>query len=140
MTLPTAGAYTFAITPTGTTAVGSITVQLQNAPTATGTATIGGAAVTLATTVPAQQSQLTFTTTSAYQTVTFVFSGITYPSGDCSYDAATLVGPAPGNPTLATSTLCGLSSVYGTFPAAGTYTITLVPYATDTGSITYQLH
>jgi YD repeat-containing protein len=142
MTLPTAGTYTVTVSPDYTsTAVGSLTVKLQNAPLITGTATIGGAAVTLTTTVPAQLSLLSFTTTTANQTVTLVYSGVTYPSADCASDLDNLVGPAPSNPLVATGTLCYPGySFPGTFPTPGTYTFVLTPYGTDTGSITYQLH
>jgi hypothetical protein len=140
ITLPVAGTYTLMVSPFETTSVGSVTMQLQNAPTVKGTATIGGAAVTLATTVPAQQSQLTFTTTTANQSVTFDFSSMTYSSADCSYDLSILAGPAPINPVLNTGNLCSLSPVTGTFVTPGTYTVTLMPWAMDTGSITYQLH
>jgi YD repeat-containing protein len=140
ITLPVAGTYTLMVSPFETTSVGSVTMQLQNAPTVKGAATIGGAAVPLATTVPAQQSQLSFTTSTANQSVTFDFSSMTYPSSDCSYDLSILAGPAPINPVLNTGNLCSLSPVTATFPTPGTYTITLMPWAMDTGSITYQLH
>lgn len=142
MTLPTAGTYTVTVSPDATsTAVGSLTVKLQNAPLITGTATIGGAAVTLTTTVPAQLSLLSFTTTTANQSVTLVYSGVTYPSADCASDLDTLVGPAPSNPVVATASICYPGySFPGTFPTPGTYTFVLTPYGTDTGHMTYQLH
>ena len=139
ITLPTAGTYTITIAPNDTSAVGSLTLQLQNAPPVTGSATIGGSAVTLTTTVPAQISVLTFTTTTANQVVTANVSGITYPGSDCAYDEWTLYGPAPSYPQLAAGNLCEVGGT-GTFPTVGTYAIVVVPYGTDTGSITYQLH
>jgi YD repeat-containing protein len=137
ITLPTAGTYTITIVPYDPAAVGSVTMQLWNAPPVTGTATIGGSPITLTTTVPAQISVLSFTTTSANQSVTAQISD-TYPGSDCAYDEWTIYGPAPSYPQVATGNLCEIGGT-ATFPTAGTYTIVVVPYGTDTGSITYQL-
>jgi YD repeat-containing protein len=139
ITLPTAGTYTITIIPYNTTAVGSLTVKLQNAPIVTGYATVGGSAVTLTTTVPAQLSLLYFTTTTANELIYIYSSGSTYPSGDCGSDAQTLWGPAPAYPYILSSTVCD-AWAYTTLATAGTYALWLTPSGTDTGSITYQLY
>src|SRR5439155_862942 len=59
-TLPQTGTYTIRIDPQGAN-TGSITLTLYNVPAdATGTITVGGAAVTVTTTAPGQNASLTF--------------------------------------------------------------------------------
>jgi hypothetical protein len=136
--LPTTGTYTLIITPSGTD-TGSVTIKLQNAPTVVAPITIGGPAVTVSTTVPAQQAQLTFTSTSANQIVSLQISGYTYPS-DCGLSTLLLIGPAPETTSVGSSSnLCAGSTAY-TLPTVGTYTLTVQPSGTDTGSVTLQLN
>jgi len=136
MTLPTAGIYTLTVKPWGSD-TGSVTIQLQNAPTVTATATIGGSPVTVTTTVPAEQGQITFTTTSANQQVSLQVSNATYPS-NCAYGSLALTGPSPSTTYISGYNVCTGASLM-TLPTAGTYTLTVKPWGSDTGSVTIQL-
>jgi large repetitive protein len=133
-TLPTVGTYTLTLTsPEGDT--GSVTVRIQNAPTVSKSLTIGGPAVTVTTTVPAQQAQWTFTSSRANQTINVQTSGSTYPN--C--ESLNLTGPAPQNPSVGATDLCAGATSF-TLTSVGTYTLTLVPFEGDTGSVAIQIH
>jgi YD repeat-containing protein len=137
VTFPVAGTYTIVVIP-NSFYTGSVTFQLQNAPLVTAPISIGGAPVTVTTTVPAQNAQLTFTTTSANQFVTLQISGSTYPTG-CTHSELILNGPAPGTGLISTNNLCPSTSAF-TLPTVGSYTLTVTPWSMDTGSVTVQLY
>jgi hypothetical protein len=133
-TLPTVGTYTLTLTPFGSD-TGSVTVQMQNAPTVSAPITIGGAAVTVTTPVPAQQAQLTFASNSANQTISVQTSASTYPS--CGAQLV-LSGPSPQNTQVGETDLC-LGTTSFTLTTVGTYTLTLMPSGSDTGSVRVQI-
>jgi hypothetical protein len=136
VTLPTAGTYTLTVVPYNMD-VGSVTIKLQNAPIVTASASIGGSPITAATTVPAQQAQVSFSSSTANQVLHGVNSASSYPN--CAYGQLTLRGPAPGNAYVGSTGLCS-GSWSATLPTVGTYTLTVAPYGSDTGSITIQLN
>jgi YD repeat-containing protein len=135
--LPVAGTYTIVVS-TNYFTTGSATFQLQNAPVVTASISIGGAPVTVTTTVPAQQAQLTFSTTSASQLLHVVVSGSTYPTG-CTNPTVALNGPAPGANLIGTTNLCPNITI-DTLANVGTYTLTVTPWSNDTGNVTLQLY
>jgi hypothetical protein len=138
VSLPVAGTYTIDVVPNYWLYTGGLTFQLQNAPLVTAPISIGGAPVTVTTSVPAQQAQLTFTTTSASQVVNVQVSGSTYPTG-CTNPTVTLNGPPSGTNLISTTNLC-LNTITETLTNVGTYTLTVTPWNTDTGSVTITLY
>jgi YD repeat-containing protein len=116
---------------------GQIITTLYNAAPATGTITAGGAAVTATTTVPGQNSLLTFSGTSG-ALVSLLIQNV-------SYDTTTVSIIEPSGTTLA-STSVYMPSSYTffidtqTLPATGTYTIRVAPSDQVTGSATLTLY
>jgi YD repeat-containing protein len=135
-TLPIAGSYSITVQAYGTD-TGHVTIKLQNAPTVMAAISIGGAAVTVTTTVPAQIAQLTFKSSSANQIVSVEVSAYSVPS-DCYGAQLVLTGPAPANPQIGSANLCAGATAF-TLPTVGTYTLTVQPYGTDTGHVTIKL-
>jgi hypothetical protein len=121
----------------GDSDTGSITIRIQNAPTVTAPITIGGAPVTVTTTVPTQQSQLTFTSSSANQVINVQRSANTYPN--CEHELLSLNGPLPDTTRLDSTDVCTGTDAF-TLPAIGTYTLTVIPADSDTGGVTIQIH
>jgi len=117
--------------------VGSLTVLLQNAPDVTGSLSINGSAVTVSTSVPAQQADVSFTSTSVNQPIRVAVSASTYPSL-CYSGFLYVEGPAPSNSFSGSADFCsGTTSM--TLGAVGTYQLHVLPNNTDTGSITLQV-
>jgi YD repeat-containing protein len=134
--LPTVGNYAITVIPYNTD-TGSVTIQLRNAPTIIASIAIDGSPVTLTTTLPAQQAQLTFTSSSANQVVSFQQSGCTF--NDCGDALLMVTGPPPANTYVDTVYLYNAAQAV-TLRSIGTYTVTLIPYDTDSGSLTLRLH
>ena len=132
--LPVDGTYTIAFNPSGA-AVGSVTTQLYQVPAdATATAAIDGAAVTVTTTVPGQNSVVSFSGT-AGQRVFFRFTTNTY--GCC----LSTVVRNPDGTTLVSTSISTTGDIDTTvLPATGTYTITFNPGGAIVGAVTTQLY
>jgi subtilisin family serine protease len=134
-TLPTTGTYTIVVDPSGQT-TGSATLTLYDVPPdTTGPITPGGPAVTVTTTVPGQNAQLTFQG-SAGQRVSLKVSGVTISQ-------ATVSLLKPDGTALGSSVYIGPSGAYvdtRTLPVAGTYTISVDPSGQNTGSATFSLY
>src|SRR5262249_33807685 len=134
-TLPSARGYLISIDPNGA-CTGSATVQIYDVPPdAGGPITPSGAPVTVTTTVPGQNGRLTFAGT-AGQRVSLVISNVTYSSA-----TAQLLDPS-GN-SVGGSVLFGTSGGFvdtRTLPSTGTYSITIDPPNTTTGSATFTLY
>jgi len=133
-TLASTGTYTIAIDPQ-TTATGSITLTLYDV-TADPTAVItpGGPATTVTTTVPGQNASLTFAG-SAGQRVSLKIASTT-PQSRVSIsnpDATAFVTPV----TVSTA---GTFIDTRTLGQTGTYTISVDPQTTGTGSITMTMY
>lgn len=135
-TLPSVGTYKLTITPSNGN-FGSVTVKLANAPTVTGTLTLGGSALTVTTTVPAQIAQISFNSAVANQSVSVVISGSTYPSG-CANQSLKVTGPTPATTQRGSTTTCSATRTY-TLGPVGTYMLTVKPYNFDTGSVTLRV-
>jgi large repetitive protein len=134
-TLPSAGAYAMVIDPNGAS-TGSATVQIYDVPPdAGGPITPSGAPATVTTTAPGQNGRLTFAGT-AGQRVSLKISNVTYSSA-----TAQLLDPS-GN-AVGGNVLFGTSGGFvdtRTLPSTGTYSITVDPPNTTTGSATFTLY
>jgi YD repeat-containing protein len=137
-TLPSAGAYTILLDPTGAN-IGSATLTLYDVPNdITGSITPGGSAITVTTTTPGQNAQLSFSGT-ANQRVSLRLSGVSLTGGNNS--AYVYIKKPDGN-TLA-SLLVVSSTGYmdmQTLPSAGAYTVLLDPIDVNLGSATLTLY
>jgi hypothetical protein len=134
-TLPSAGAYAMVIDPNGAS-TGSATVQIYDVPPdAGGPITPSGAPATVTTTVPGQNGRLTFAGI-AGQRVSLNISNVTYSSA-----TAQLLDPS-GN-AVGGNVLFGTGGGFvdtRTLPSTGTYSITVDPPNTTTGSVTFTLY
>ncbi|MEU8261967.1 pre-peptidase C-terminal domain-containing protein [Micromonospora sp. NPDC048999] len=134
--LPTDGTYTVLITPKGTV-VGSITVKVYDVPAdATATATPGGTAVTVTTTVPGQNAVVSFPGTSG-QRVSVQLSGGTFGSSE-----ATVTLRRPDGTSIVSNSSCGTSCFLDTttLSATGTYTVLIDGRTTAVGALTVKVH
>jgi hypothetical protein len=131
--LPSAGTYTVLVDPFSAS-TGSITVTLYNVPAdVAGTVTVGGSSVPVTTTVPGQNGSLTFSGTASQQ-VTVLVTGNTIGS-------VTVKLLRPDGTTM-TTTLWSSDSfnlATQTLPTTGTYTITIDPSQTNTGTMNVQV-
>ncbi|MFJ6194802.1 pre-peptidase C-terminal domain-containing protein [Micromonospora sp. NPDC092111] len=134
--LPTEGTYTLFVDPQSTS-TGAITVQVYDVPAdATVAATPGGPQVTATTTVPGQNSVVSFPGT-AGQRVLVQLTGGTYGT----YNASAVVRKPDGS-NLTGSAYCGSSCLFDTMvlPVDGTYTILVNPDTSYVGAVTAQVH
>ncbi|NBE84082.1 RHS repeat-associated core domain-containing protein [Micromonospora rubida] len=134
--LPTDGTYTVAVDPQSTT-TGAITVQVYDVPADAAVATTpGGPQVTATTTVPGQNSVVSFPGT-AGQRVLVHLTGGTYGT----YNASGVVRKPDGS-SLTGSAYCGSSCLFDTvvLPVDGTYTILVNPDTSYVGAVTAQVH
>lgn len=129
-TLPSTGTYSIVVNPQGTN-TGSITLTLYDVPADAGSSiSIGGSAVTVTTTVPGQNGQLTFSGTSGQQVTVHITSSTlgNFPVSLLKPDGTTLTSANSFWNTsfdLATQTL----------PSTGTYTIRIDPSGATTGTL-----
>ena len=132
--LPASGTYSVLVDPQGT-ATGSMTLALYDVPTdASATASTGGPAVTVATTVPGQNAGVSFGS-SGGQPVTVSVTGVTVALTTFSVlrpDGSTLVAPSYMTSSGKTISI--------QLPGPGTYVVVLNPYSAYTGSFTVARH
>ncbi|SCL34140.1 RHS repeat-associated core domain-containing protein [Micromonospora pallida] len=134
--LPVDGTYTVAVNP-DTSYVGKVTVQVHAVPADHAvTATPGGAAVTVTTTVPGQNGVVSFAGT-AGQRISVEMTGGTYGT----YNATGIVRKPDGT-NLTGSLYCGGSCFFDvvTLPVDGTYTVLVNPDTTYTGGVSVKVH
>ncbi len=134
-TLPVAGAYTVFVDPSSAN-TGNVTLRLYTVPAdVTGTITAGGVPITVSTTVPGQNAQLTFSGT-VNQHVSVSVSGGSYSS------CLLTVKKPDGNALGATGGCSGATSFLDVplLPVAGTYTLLVDPQGTSTGGATVTLN
>ena len=132
-TLPANGAYTVVVDPQGT-ATGSATLTLYDVPPdATASTAPGGGPVTVTTTVPGQNAQVSFSG-SAGQRVSLKVN-----ASCCSIRISIL---SPGGSTLVPPTYAGSGTFFDTrtLPASGVYTIVVDPQGAATGGVTLTLY
>ncbi|MBV6319866.1 beta strand repeat-containing protein [Duganella violaceipulchra] len=132
------GTYTIKLDPNAMT-IGKATVQLfDDAPDPTAAISIGGPAVTVATTVPGQNASLTFTAT-AGQRFSMNFSSVSL-SGSGGILGLKIL--APDGTALIPSTTISAAGAFidvQTAPVPGTYTIKLDPNTMTIGTVTVQV-
>ena len=137
-TLPVDGSYTILVDPQGTN-VGSATLTLYNVPAnVTGSITPNGSPVTVTTTTPGQDAELTFTGSTG-QRVSLKISGISLTGGNGYTDVYL---KRPDGTTLVSSSYIWSSDFFDvqTLPSNGTYTILVNPQGTNVGSVTLTLY
>lgn len=137
--LPVSGSYLVVLDP-AYAATATATLTLYDVPADTsGTIAAGGASVPVATTVPGQSANLTFTGTPG-QRISLAATGISLSGG--TLNSATVSITKPDGTTLAS--LCCVSSYdfidTQVLPASGTYTVTFHPGYGSTGSGTLKLY
>ncbi|WP_326557257.1 RHS repeat-associated core domain-containing protein [Micromonospora sp. NBC_01796] len=135
-TLPVAGTYTILLNPEGAY-TGTVVLRIYDVPSdAAVNATIGGPAVSVATTAPGQNAVLSFTGT-AGQRISVQGTAGTYGTYN-----ATAVVRKPDGTNLLSSAYCGATCFFDatTLPVAGTYTILLNPEGMYTGAVSLQLY
>jgi RHS repeat-associated protein len=133
VTLPEDGTYTILVDPTGTN-VGSVTASVYNPQDVTGTIVPGGPTVSLTTTVPGQNMQLTFegTTNQRISLRTFNESGF----GCCQY----LRIFNPDGTQLLSNYDWANRTIEVTLTQTGTHRIVYDPDGAKTGSLSFQLY
>jgi YD repeat-containing protein len=131
--LPVAGTYTILFDPSDTS-TGNITLTLYDVPAdAANTATVGGTAVTVSTTVPGQNAQVTFGGTSGQQ-ITVRLSNNTMGTVTVS-----LLKPDRTTLTYTSSSGSSFNLAAQSLPTTGTYTIRIDPDSTNVGSISARV-
>jgi uncharacterized protein YhfF len=131
-TLPVTGSYTVLIDPSGA-GTGQATVNLYNVVDVTGPITLGGSAVNVNLTVAGQNASYTMSGTSGQQATVRV------SSSTMSCVRVTLL--KPDGTTLTTTFTCSgsFNLTTQTLPVTGTYTITVDPSGTNTGSMSLSV-
>jgi YD repeat-containing protein len=139
-TLSTSGVYSIFVDPQGSD-IGSMTLTLYDVPAdVTTTITPGGAAVTVTTTVPGQNTTATFNGTSG-QRISLRMTGVTIGSSSCCSTRVSIL--KPDGTALISPTLIGTSGGFfdvQTLAATGVYTILVDPQSSDIGSMTLTLN
>lgn len=127
------GTYTIVIDPFGA-ATGSITVTLYDVPSdAIGTTTIGGTAADLTTTVPGQNAKATFDGASAQQVTVHI------TNNTMNTVTVKLLKPDGSTLTSLTSSSASFNLASQILSVAGTYTVSIDPSGTSTGSISVSV-
>jgi hypothetical protein len=138
--LPSTGTYTILVDPQSN-AVGGATLRLHDVPPdAAGSIVPGGAAVSVATTVPGQNSRLSFSGTAGAR-ISLALTEVTI--GTSSFSSAKVSILNPNGTALVSPTYFGTSGGFvdvKTLPSTGTYTILLDPQSTAVGGVTATLY
>lgn len=135
LTLPVTGTYTILVDP-NSTFTGSLNLTLHNVPPdATATVTAGGPAVTITTTTPGQNANVTFGGT-AGQRVSLNINNVTISS-----TSVTVLKP-DGTTLISASNVTSGGWFFDTMtlPATGTYSVVINPKIAATGSVTLTLY
>jgi RHS repeat-associated protein len=139
LTLGQSGTYTIAIDPQGN-GTGSARFSLYDVPAdTTGSITIGGPAQNVSIATPGQNATLTFAGTTG-KNIHLTLSSVTIGSSSCCSGKVSIKNPDGSslvNPTFFGT--FGSTTVGGTLPANGTYTILVDPQSNATGSATLTL-
>jgi len=131
--LPATGTYTILVDPASTN-TGNMTLNLFNATNTTGTITSGEPGVTVTTTIPGQNAELTFSGT-AGQRISI--------KGAAAFSSCWTVGLyAPDGSQVANTFSCG-SAIFidpQTLPVTGNYLVLVDPNGSTTGQATITLY
>lgn len=136
-TLPVGGIYSVVFNPQGITTAGG-TLTLYDVPAdISGPITPGGSAVTVTTTVPGQNGALTFSGTVG-QRVSLRASGVSMNGNGW----VTVALKKPDGTNLASDVFDSSGGFIDTqtLPVAGTYTVLVDPYSTNTGTAAVTLY
>jgi len=137
ITLPQTGTYTWSIQNYSPT-TGSITMQMDDVPTPSGTLTSGGSAVTVTTTTPGQDEALTFSGTAGQDASIFVTN---ISTEDAFVNLMTSSGTVLGSIEIGpTSGSAFYTLQWDPLPATDTYTVYIQHVGSYTGSETFQLY
>ena len=140
VTLPSTGSYTITLDPQNTY-TGSATVQIWKVPAdATGSATEGGAGVTISMNTPGQNGSVTFAASSGDR-VSIKLSGVSI--GTSTLNSATISVLTPASTALVPSFKIGTSAGFVdpvNLTPTGTYTVVVDPRTYFTGSITVSVY
>lgn len=132
--LPTTGTYTVVVDPEGT-ATGSVRATLYDVPAdPTTSMAVGGAPVTLSTSVPGQRTTATFAG-EAGKRVSFRMTSVAYGTSSCCGARVSVL--RPDGATLLAPTYVGTSGGWFdplTLPVTGTYTLLVDPDGAAVGS------
>jgi YD repeat-containing protein len=127
-TLSAPGTHTILVDPNDS-ATGSVTLTLYDVVDVTGTITIGGPPVTVTTTAPGQNARVTFEGTAGQQITVRV------TNNTMGTVTVTLLQPDGTSLTSSTSSSSSFNLATQTLPVTGTYTISIDPSGTNTGSM-----
>jgi len=132
-TLPVNGTYSVFVDPVNFNS-GSLTLTLYDVPAdASNSTTVNGSGVTVSTTVPGQNAEVTFSGTSSQQ-VTVRITG-----NSMGFTQVKLLKPDGTQLTSHTSSGSSFNLLQQTLPTTGTYKVFIDPSGTNTGSITVQV-
>lgn len=137
--LPVSGTYTILVDPQGTN-IGSVTLTLYDVPPDfTESIAPGGSSVTVTTTIPGQNGQVSFIGLTN-QRVLLKISGVVLTGG--SPNLATVAIKNPDGTTLASNAVSASGGFIDTqtLPADGAYTILVDPSNTCTGNVILTLY
>jgi hypothetical protein len=128
--LPVSGTYVVLVVPQGTT-IGSTTLTLYNVPAAAkATATIGGTAASVKTTVPGQNAVVSFSGTAGMK-ISLVMTG-NYALNGMMFGSLQFAGQALTNFTINNQSTTTAGPV--ALPSTGTYQIVITPYQASVGT------
>ena len=126
------GTYTLLLNPFGTN-TGQATLALYTVVDVTGAITIGGPSVTVTITTPGQNGQLTFSGTASQQVT------VRITSNTVGMVTVLLLKPDTTALTSTTSNAANFNLATQTLATTGTYTVSIDPIGTKTGSLTVSV-
>ena len=131
-TLPVSGTYTVVVDPSGA-GIGQATVNLYDVVDVTGSVTLGGSAVNVNLPVPGQKASFTMSGTTGQQATVRVTNS--------TVSCITLALLKPDGTTLTSTFFCSgtVNLATQTLPVTGTYTITIDPNSSSTGSLSLSV-
>jgi hypothetical protein len=131
-TLPVSGTYTVVVDPSGA-GTGQATVNLYDVVDVTGSITLGGPSVNVNLTVPGQKASYTMSGTVGQQATVRVTGS--------TFGCVTVALLKPDGTTLVSTFSCGgtFNLATQTLPVTGTYTVTVDPNTSSTGSTTLSV-
>ena len=132
-TLPVNGTYTVFVDPVNFN-TGSLTLTLYDVPAdASNSTTVNGSGVTVSTTVPGQNAEVTFSGTSSQQVT------VRLTSNSMGMVTVKVLKPDGSQLTSHVSSSTNFNLLQQTLPTTGTYKVVVDPSGMNTGSITVQV-
>src|SRR6185503_4752239 len=132
-TLPVNGTYTVFVDPFNFN-TGSLTLTLYDVPAdASNSTSVNGSGVTVSTTVPGQNAEVTFSGTSSQQVT------VRLTSNSMGMVTVKVLKPDGSQLTSHVSSSTNFNLLQQTLPTTGTYKVVVDPSGMNTGSITVQV-